>query len=140
MTIQPGLFDFQPPLGLSNLRIPLVDMPPHNHVDTSIASAQKLAPRVSAQRLRVLRFIANSSDGATCDEVEIALGLTHQSASSRLWELEGNGNRERFVFKSDDKRTTRHGNKARVYRVVPGADIPTDADAGIEANDATQTC
>jgi predicted transcriptional regulator len=49
--------------------------------------------------------------GKTCDEIEVETGLTHQSASARINELEDLGHVER----RGTRRPTRAGRKAFVY-------------------------
>jgi hypothetical protein len=63
-------------------------------------------------RERVYAFVkAQGACGATCDEVEAALGLSHQSASARLREL---ALKDRVVD-SCGRRLTRLGRKAIVW-------------------------
>jgi predicted transcriptional regulator len=50
-------------------------------------------------------------DGKTCDEVEVALGLTHQSASARVHELE----KMKLIEQRGTKRKTRAGRTAYVF-------------------------
>ena len=58
--------------------------------------------------------------GATCDEVECALGLRHQTASARICELSEEGR----VADSGERRLTRSGRKAVVWREVSGVRLP----------------
>jgi hypothetical protein len=51
--------------------------------------------------------------GATCDEVEVALGMRHQTASARFTELKAAGH----IFKDGRRRETRSGRTADVYVV-----------------------
>lgn len=88
-------------------------LPPHNGVDTSIEAAESVTEAAPVNRVRVYEYLKRNG-GATCDEVELALGLSHQTASSRLWELEKMGRAE----KTEARRTTRSGRKARVYRAL----------------------
>ena len=63
-------------------------MPPHNGTDTSIAAAESISEVSSALRAQVFDWIrACGKDGATCDEIEVGLGLRHQTASARIREL-----------------------------------------------------
>jgi len=55
-------------------------------------------------------------EGKTCDEIEAETGLTHQSASARVSELE---NRHKLIERRSIRRKTRAGRQARVY-VVKG--------------------
>jgi hypothetical protein len=55
---------------------------------TSEAAAQAVRPKAPSQKLRVLRYVASrAEDGATDDEIEVALALPHQSASARRNDL-----------------------------------------------------
>jgi predicted transcriptional regulator len=67
-------------------------------------------------RNRVLDFIGlRGADGATCDEVEQAMRLTHQTASARINELMNAGK-----IREGGRRKTRSGRSATVW-VVPAA-------------------
>lgn len=62
----------------------------------------------------VYAYIEGKGDaGATCDEVEVALELRHQTASSRMWDLEGRGR----IRKTTATREARSGIKVRIYVV-----------------------
>ena len=65
-----------------------------------------------ATRQRILDFILlQGPNGATCDEVEAALGLPHQTASARICEL----HRKLKIKDCLRKRRTRAGGKAGVW-------------------------
>lgn len=68
----------------------------------------------SKLRARILVYIAGRRDlgGATCDEVEQALELSHQSASARMTELKAKG-----LIKLAGKRKTRSGRNAGVWTI-----------------------
>lgn len=68
----------------------------------------------SAKRIRVLRYI-DVVNGATCDEGEVVLGMTHQSLSPVLNWLERRG----FVERAGERRRTRSGRMAAVYTITP---------------------
>lgn len=87
--------------------------PPSVAVDTSMDAAERIKPLARSMRLRVLNTIL-AYDGLTCDQVEALLGLRHQTAAARCWELEGQG----LIEKSETKRATRSGSQARVYQVT----------------------
>lgn len=81
--------------------------------DTSEAAADSLdETSLSRLRRKVHTFIAAQSDGATCDEVEIALDLRHQTASARVRELVLTG----FIEDTGQRRLTSSGRPARVYQ------------------------
>lgn len=64
-------------------------------------------------RVRILDHLASHLDGATCDELEVALGLKHQSCSARCAELKT----LKLVFE-DGGRNTRSGRRAAVLKRV----------------------
>jgi len=66
------------------------------------------------QRIRI--YLQGRRTGATCDEVEQALGIPHQTASKRLGDIERLGVAERV----NRFRRTRHGGLAQVYESVEG--------------------
>jgi len=79
-------------------------------IDTSEAAAASVSPEPAATwRERCYRIVC--AGGATCEEVELATGLRHQSCAARLWELEGLGH----IVKSDVQRRNTSGRFARVY-------------------------
>lgn len=49
-------------------------------------------PQAPAQRTAILAFIRSRGvNGATCDEVEVALGMSHQTCSARFADLKDIG-------------------------------------------------
>jgi predicted ArsR family transcriptional regulator len=62
----------------------------HGGNEQSEAAHASIAPRAGTIRARVRAYIA-AHPGATCEQVEIALGLKHQTASARLSELKRDG-------------------------------------------------
>lgn len=90
---------------------------PHNGTDTSVAAANRAAPNAGAFRRRILGELqVRASYGATCDELEQALSLTHQTASARLRDLALAGR----VIDSHERRPTRSGRKAIVWVAAEG--------------------
>ena len=84
--------------------------------DTSEAAADSLVESVTALRKKVLNCIKLQLHGeATCDEVEVALRMSHQTASARIRELSLMG----LIVDSGDRRKTRSGRKARIYTLRP---------------------
>lgn len=72
------------------------------------------------QRARVLDYIASRGrNGATSDEAEAALSLTHQACSARFTEAKRDGQ----IVPADLRRRTRSGRMARVY-VIPDRPAP----------------
>lgn len=98
-----------------------------NTPNPSVAPATTPAAPVKkeAVRHRVWSYIRScGAQGATCDEVEAALGLPHQSVSARIYDLE----KANVLVDCGDRRKTRSGRKARVLmtRVAfAAASIPT---------------
>jgi hypothetical protein len=82
--------------------------------ETSEAAASRAKQSAETMRARVLEYItAQGEEGATDDEVEVALGMLHQTASARRRELELSGH----IQKTDWSRPTRTGSQAAVYCV-----------------------
>lgn len=79
---------------------------------TSVAAAESVRSSAAQLRERVLEHIrAAGSAGATCDEVEAALQLRHQTASARVNELMKAGQ----IYEGG-KRATRSGRQAIAWR------------------------
>ncbi len=67
---------------------------------------------VDALQRRVLRFVDEQGEsGATCDEVEEALGIGHRTASPRVRELF----KKKYIRDSGNARRTRKGRSATVW-------------------------
>jgi predicted transcriptional regulator len=99
--------------------------PPTNGTDTSRAAAESIADDAATLRDQVLDLIRASTDGLTTDEVEMRLGLNHQTASPRVWELHKRG----LIGDSGKRRETRSGRMARVYRALTTEEIAAGARA-----------
>lgn len=93
---------------------PMESLPYVPGSDTSEAAAESMRGGAAAiVRQRVLDHIVKCGEaGATCDEVERQLVLTHQTASARVHELMRQG----VIFDSGVRRATRSGRKATVWR------------------------
>lgn len=92
--------------------------PPHSDDDTSLEAAEAVRATVMRKRARVKEYIVvRGAMGATDDEVEVALGFPHQSASARRRELVLLG----MVKDSGVRRKTRNGRWAKVWVVGGGA-------------------
>jgi hypothetical protein len=86
---------------------------------TSKMAAEDAATRAPSIREQVYQYIAGKEgDGATDREIELALGLRHQTASARRRELVQEGR----VFDSGHKRATEGRNLATVWLVTSGED------------------
>jgi predicted transcriptional regulator len=82
--------------------------------DTRQEAWRRTQPKAAAARLIILAFIdGRRRRGATCDETEQALELSHQSASARITELRKAGDIEAVAT-----RPTRTGSAAAVYVVT----------------------
>lgn len=84
------------------------------HADTAQQAATRALPRSGSDRRRVYDFIVERGEtGATDDELEVALGLPHQTASARRNGLRDDG----WLTDSGRKRPTRSGVDAIVWVV-----------------------
>lgn len=80
--------------------------------DTSRQAAESLSSEaMSWLKQQIAAYIANSRDGATCDEIEVVFQLRHQTASARIRELVQSG----MLRDSGERRATRSGRMARIY-------------------------
>jgi hypothetical protein len=62
---------------------------------------------------KVLSHLALYADGATCDELEIAMNGRHQSISATLTHAK----KKRFIVDSGERRPTRSGRQAIVWEL-----------------------
>jgi hypothetical protein len=89
-----------------------------NQTATSQAAGEAARLRSGSLRKAAYEFIANRPAGATTDEVEIALERSHQSVSSAINSLAGQGHLVPLVREgSEVQRSTRSGRSATVYVV-----------------------
>lgn len=89
----------------------------------SAAASESIEPDKARLRRMVLNYIASRGYvGATCEEVEFALGLRHQTVSARLTELKRLGQ----VRDTGRRRLTQSRRPAAVY-------VARDADGELEA-------
>ncbi len=81
--------------------------------DTSEDAAKAISPPTKSQmRGRVLDVIRmKGALGATCDELEFALSIIHQTCSARVTELRDKG----LITDSKLRRVTRQGRRAVVW-------------------------
>ncbi len=84
--------------------------------ETSKAAAERTDNSAAAMREKVWSYIRKKD--ATCDEVEVALDMKHQTASARIRELVL-GKR---LVDTGLTRKTRSGSPARIYRAVTPAE------------------
>lgn len=86
--------------------------PPHEDVDTSREAAESIRPTVSTLREKVFEQIKKTPNGATCEQIELALGMKHQTVSARIRELEL---QDRIFY--EGKRMNKTGVRARIAHV-----------------------
>lgn len=87
--------------------------PPFNATDTSQAAAASVANDTETVRNHVWSYVRSTGLlGATCDDVEQRLGLRHQTASARLWEL---NHKLGLIGDSGRRRPTTTGRRAIVW-------------------------
>ncbi|MGB0600519.1 MAG: hypothetical protein ACPGLY_27900 [Rubripirellula sp.] len=79
--------------------------------DTSREAAESMRGKTAALRNVILGFIRRTG-GATCDEIEVALVLTHQTASARVTELH---KKHMLIVDSGKRRKTRRNRNAVVW-------------------------
>lgn len=101
---------------------------------TSQGAANRLPMFVlNRLRRRIYEYIvACEPRGATCDEIEIALKLMHQTCSARVNELENVQKKFfdgiQFIFMTQRERKTRSGTPAGVYRPIWAQELEEQKD------------
>jgi hypothetical protein len=106
MTDHPDLFGKPPPQP---------SVPFNNGSETSRDAAESIKPDLARLEAMVIGFIRlRGQEGATCDEAEEHLGLSHQTCSARFNGLAGRG----LIEKAGAQRKTRSGRRAEVYVVA----------------------
>lgn len=89
---------------------------PYTPRETSLEAYKSQKDKAPVDAAKILAHIIkeDQSDGATCDEIEVSLSLSHQTASARVRDLFQGG----LIMDSGLRRKTRTGRKATVWRVV----------------------
>lgn len=89
---------------------------PYTPRETSLEAYKSQKDKAPVDAAKILAYIIkeDQSDGATCDEIEVSLSLSHQTASARVRDLFQGG----LIMDSGLRRKTRTGRKATVWRVV----------------------
>ena len=105
MTSQPSLFPDQP------VKTDICENFHGGNKLSELANDQ-IQPHKDSIKDKIVRFVKSRFEGATCEEIEIALALRHQTASARLTELK----KENRVLMSSVRRTST-GSFAAVYFV-----------------------
>jgi predicted ArsR family transcriptional regulator len=82
--------------------------------ETSVAALESLDPEVKARREQQIFEYIKVTGGATCWEVENALGLLHQTASSTITRLRTAG----YLVDTGERRPTNTGRMATVWGVA----------------------
>lgn len=79
--------------------------------DTSLEAFDSIKKDLSSLKERVFLVIIKEN-GLTCDEVELMLRLSHQTASARINDLL----KENLIYDSGQRRKTRSNRNAIVWR------------------------
>lgn len=83
----------------------------HGGNPESNAAHRSIVASKGALRRRVVSFVRERGErGATVDEIEVALGLSHQTVSARVTEAKADGD----LVLSGERRPTRSGRGAAV--------------------------
>jgi hypothetical protein len=84
----------------------------HGGNPESDAAWRSVRGHAGTVRLWVVRYVYRlGARGATCDEIERALDLSHQTASARVTEAKQRGE----IVPNGERRRTRSGRHAAVY-------------------------
>lgn len=84
----------------------------HGGNPESVEAWKSVREHTGTIRLWVVRYVYKQyARGATCDEIERVLGLTHQTASARVTEAKARGE----IVPNGKRRATRSGRQAAVY-------------------------
>ena len=84
--------------------------------ETSLEAHKSQKDKAPVDASKILSYIIREDrpKGATCDEIEVALSLSHQTASARVRDLFKAGS----IRDSGIRRNTRTGRKAAVWEAV----------------------
>ena len=82
--------------------------------DTSLEAYEAIKPFTPDLRLRVYNEVLRRADGATCEQIETSLELSHQSASARINELVYDG----LLVKGEKKGVNKTGKSAILWQAV----------------------
>ncbi len=87
----------------------------HGGNPESVAAHETIVPSKEILCDRITNFVATlGTTGATCDEIEIGMRISHQTASARCTELLA----ERRLIRTSARRRTRSGRGAAVLVAV----------------------
>lgn len=87
---------------------------PTGYQDTSVASKSEITKKKNEYR-RKIYYAIKWRGGKTCDEIEVMLGLRHQTASCFIRFLTQDG----LLIASNERRMTRAGRTAIVWKTAP---------------------
>lgn len=82
--------------------------------DTSRKALESQKDRAPLDRMKVLSRFEGRPDGLTCDDIEVLLGMSHQTTSARVRDLAIRGE----IRDTGKRRNTRTGRKAIVWEAV----------------------
>lgn len=93
-----------------------------NQTATSQAAGEAARLRSGSLREKAYKLIATAPNGATTDEIEVALGRSHQSVSSAVHTLRSAGHITPLIRDGAEvHRDTRSGSAATVYVIKAAA-------------------
>lgn len=93
-----------------------------NQTATSQAAGEAARLRSGSLREKAYKLIATEPNGATTDEIEVALGRSHQSVSSAVHTLRSAGHITALIRDGAEvHRDTRSGSAATVYVIKAAA-------------------
>ena len=90
-----------------------IETVPTGCADTSISSKAEIAKKKNEYR-RKIYYAIRWGGGKTCDEIEVSLGLRHQTASCFIRFLTQDG----LLTQSNERRVTRSGRSAIVWKAA----------------------
>jgi len=84
----------------------------HGGNEFSVAAHESIKGNKARDQAKIWNHVESLGEsGATCDEIEVSLGMSHQTASARVSEMKRSGR----LKLNGEKRSTRTGRNAGVY-------------------------
>jgi hypothetical protein len=100
------------------------DITRNYHGGNPQSAAANRRTRKNRDRARIYAFLyRRASLGATCDEAEVALDMTHQTCSARFSDMK----RDEVIIETNERRLTRSGSWAAVCIIAPQPQDPVPA-------------